>query len=82
VFLHLGGGQVILNKDIIGIFNYNLVNKSRDTKEFIEIITDEQSAEKISKDKKCKSFIVTNDKIFLSPISSLTLQKRVLNFPH
>jgi hypothetical protein len=76
VFLHLGEEQLVLSKDIIGIFDYNLVKKSRDTKEFIEIVTDEMVIEKISKNKEIKSFIITKDKVFLSPISSLTLQKR------
>lgn len=79
MFLHLGSEKSLLNKEIIGIFDYNLIKKSRITKEFMEIITNEGAIEQTNIDKKVKSFIVTKDKVFLSPISSLTLQKRILN---
>lgn len=80
MFLHLGGEKVVCDPEIIGIFNYDLVNKSRDTKEFIEIMTTEQNLVKIKEEIKTKSFVVTTEKVFLSPISSVTLQKRVFKF--
>lgn len=80
MFLHLGEEKSIQNKDIIGIFNYELIKKSKSTKEFIDIMTHEGVLEKVSKNNKIKSFVVAKEKVFLSPISSTTLQKRVLNF--
>lgn len=82
MFLHLGNEKLVLAKDIIGIFDYNLIKKSRITKEFMEIITNEEALEEASADKKVKSFVVTKDKVYLSPISSVTLQKRILNFAY
>jgi hypothetical protein len=80
VFLHLGEEKSVRHSDIIGIFNYELIKKSKSTKKFIDIMTYEGVLEKVSKDKKIKSFVVAKDKVFLSPISSTTLQKRILNF--
>lgn len=76
MFLHLGEGRLVRGKEIIGIFNYDLIQKSRDSKEFIEITTNERGIEKINTTKKIKSFIVTQNKTFLSPISTITLEKR------
>jgi hypothetical protein len=80
VFIHLGEEKAILNRDLIGIFNYELIKKSKTAKEFIDIMAHDGVLEKVSKDKKIKSFVVAKDKVFLSPISSTTLQKRILNF--
>jgi len=80
VFLHLGEEKSISNKEIIGIFNYELVKKSKATKEFIDIMTVDGVLQKVSEDKEVKSFVVGNDKVFLSPISSVTLQNRILNY--
>ena len=80
MFLHLGEEKSISNKEIIGIFNYELVKKSKATKEFIDIMTVDGVLQKVSEDKEVKSFVVGNDKVFLSPISSVTLQNRILNY--
>lgn len=80
MFLHLGEEKSILYKDIIGIFDYDLVKKSEVTKEFLDLAVYEQVVEEVSSEKEIKSFIVTKDKVFLSPISSLTLKNRILNF--
>jgi len=79
VYLHLGEEKVISNQEIVGIFDYDLVKKSKTTKEYLELMDNDQVLEKVSKGKIVKSFIVTNNKVFLSPISSLTLQKRMFN---
>lgn len=80
MFLHLGEERSILNQDILGIFDYKLVKKSKITKEFMDLVVHDQTLEKVSMDKEVKSFVVTKEKVFLSPISSLTLQKRILKF--
>jgi len=79
MFLHLGSEVLVFQKDIIGIFDYNLIKKSRATKEFMEIAANEHLVIRGEEDKKIKSFIVTSKKIYLSPISADTLQKRVMS---
>jgi hypothetical protein len=79
MFLHIGGDIVIPEKNIIAILDIESTTISKDTKEFLKIAEEEGFINAISDDLP-KSFIITeNDKkskIYLSPISSVTLQKR------
>ena len=80
MFLHIGGDVVIPVKNIIAIFDIETTTISKDTKEFLKIAEEEGFIESISEEDLPKSFIITEtekkSKIFLSPISSVTLQKR------
>lgn len=79
MFLHIGGDVVIPIKNIIAILDIETTTISKDTKDFLSIAEEEGFIEAISNDLP-KSFVITeNDKkskIYLSPISSVTLQKR------
>lgn len=79
MFLHLGGDVVIPTKNVIAIFDIDSTTISEDTRDFLKIAEEEGFIESISEDIP-KSFIITEtnkkSKIYLSPISSVTLQKR------
>lgn len=79
MFLHIGGDVVIPVKNIIAILDIESTTISKDTKEFLTIAEEEGFINSISNDLP-KSFIITEtdkkSKIYLSPISSVTLQKR------
>ena len=79
MFLHLGGDVVIPLKNIIAIMDIDTTTVSKDTKDFLRIAEEEGFIENISDDLP-KSFIITEknkkSKIYLSPISSVTLMKR------
>jgi hypothetical protein len=79
MFLHIGGDVVIPIKNIIAILDIDTTTISKDTKEFLKIAEEEGFVESISYDLP-KSFIITEidkkSKIYLSPISSVTLHKR------
>ena len=79
MFLHIGGDVVIPMKNVIAILDIETTTLSKDTKEFLKIAEEEGFIDAISKDLP-KSFIITEiekkSKIYLSPISSVTLQKR------
>jgi len=79
MFLHIGGEVVIPMKNVIAILDIENTTISKDTKEFLRIAEEEGFIEAISDDLP-KSFIITEcdkkSKIYLSPISSVTLQKR------
>ncbi|MCK9217669.1 MAG: DUF370 domain-containing protein [Firmicutes bacterium] len=79
MFIHLGEDVVIPLKDVISIMNLETSSYSKKTKEFLKIAEDEGFLNKIT-DKEPKSFIFTikdnQTIIYLSPISSVTLQKR------
>lgn len=79
MFLHIGGDVVVPIKNIIAIMDLESTTLSKDTREFLSIAEEEGFIESISDDIP-KSFIITEidkkSKIYLSPISSITLQKR------
>ncbi|NMB33183.1 MAG: DUF370 domain-containing protein [Clostridium sp.] len=79
MFLHIGGEYVVLTKNIIAIMDMETTTVSKSTKEFLTVAEEEGFVESISNEIP-KSFIITEvdkkSKIFLSPISSITLQKR------
>jgi len=79
MFLHIGGDVVIPLKNIIAIFDIDTTTISKDTKEFLKVAEEEGFVESISEDLP-KTFIITESdkksKIYLSPISSITLFKR------
>ena len=78
MFIHIGGDVVIPVRNIIAILDIDTTTISRDTKDFLRIAEEEGFIESISEDLP-KSFIITDtekkSKIYLSPISSVKLQK-------
>lgn len=79
MFIHLGGDVVVPLKDIIAIMDIESSSISQNTKEFLQTAEDEGFIKRISNDNP-KSFILSEKDnktiIYLSPISSVTLQKR------
>ncbi|MGE4283115.1 MAG: extracellular matrix regulator RemB [Clostridia bacterium] len=79
MFLHLGGDVVVRLKNVIAIMDLETTTISKISKEFLTIAEEEGFIENISEDLP-KSFIITEvdkkSKIYLSPISSVTLYKR------
>ncbi len=79
VFIHLGEDIAVPLKDVVSIINIKTGCFSKKTKEFLKIAEDEGFLVNIS-DKEPKSFIFTirdnRTIIYLSPISSVTLNKR------
>ena len=78
MFLHIGQEVSILVKNIIAIIDYDTTGFSASTEEFLEIANDEGFV--VSLTDKPNSFIITMDKVYLSPISSITLYKRTKEF--
>lgn len=79
MFLHIGGDVVVPIKNVIAIMDIDTTTISKDTKEFLKVAEEEGFIKSISDDLP-KSYIITEtdkkSKIYLSPISSVTLQKR------
>ncbi len=79
MFIHLGGNVVVPLNDLISIMDIESSCHSKNTKEFLKTAEDEGFLVKIT-DEKPRSFIFTvkdnQTIIYLSPISSTTLQKR------
>ena len=74
MFIHLGGDTVVRSAEVIAIIQ-NGMESSKITKEFLESKEREQQLIHISKEE-TKSYVVMRDRIYCSPISSLTLKRR------
>ncbi len=84
MFLHLGENTVISTENLVGIFDMDNTTVSKTTRDYLS---------KMQKDKKIvnvsyeipKSFILCRDKetgediVYISPISTQTLLKRIQN---
>ncbi|WP_035293163.1 MULTISPECIES: extracellular matrix regulator RemB [Clostridiaceae] len=79
MFLHLGENVVVPVEDVIGIFDMETTMYSSDTSQFLRLAEEDGFVERVTKEKP-KSFVIAEvdkkSKIYLSPISSSTLQKR------
>lgn len=79
MFLHLGENVVVPIKDIIGIFDLESSMYSSDTIQFLRMAEEDGFVERITKEHP-KSFVIAEvnkkSKVYLSPISSVTLAKR------
>ena len=76
MFLHLGENTVISSSEIIGIFDMDTSTVNKAIRDYLS---------KAEKDKKTvyvnfelpKSFIVCKDKIYICPLNTSTLLKRI-----
>lgn len=75
MFLHLGGDTMVSFEEIISIINAEHAMGANSTKEFLKQAARHERVERLDGDN-YKSIIVTPTKVYLSPISSLTLKKR------
>ncbi|WP_100405889.1 extracellular matrix regulator RemB [Bacillus solitudinis] len=75
MFIHLGGDFIIRSKEIIAILNQDVQEMSTMTKAFLK---QEESQKKrvVISSEFIKSIVVTDDSIFYSPVSSITLNRR------
>ncbi len=73
MYLHLGNEFIIDKRKIIGIFDIENTSTSHITKDFLN--KNSKKIKEISFEEP-KSFILTNEKILISNISSTTLKKR------
>lgn len=75
MYIHLGGDKVIRSRELIAIFDISNDKPSKLPKTFLTHAEQERIVEKIG-DEDPKSLIVTESKLFYSPISASTLKKR------
>lgn len=84
MFLHLGQDTVIIEDDIIGIFDLDTTTVSKPTRDYLKTMQKDGNVVNVSYDLP-KSFVITCKKksnkktMFISPISTATLLKRSEN---
>ncbi|WP_202081576.1 extracellular matrix regulator RemB [Caldalkalibacillus salinus] len=77
MYIHLGGDIVVQAKEIIAILEYSPNDLDLKSYPFIDQQEEAGSITWIAKDA-TKSIVVTEDHVYGSPISSLTLNRRAL----
>ncbi|WCK54530.1 DUF370 domain-containing protein [Aneurinibacillus sp. Ricciae_BoGa-3] len=74
MFIHLGGDIVVRSADVITILDSH-AKSSKITRQFIET-ADAEGRLVTFGNEECKSYVITKDNVYMSPISSLTLKRR------
>ena len=75
MFLHLGDSTVVNTKEIIGIFVMDTSTVNKATRDYLNLAEKNKKIVYVNYDLP-KSFVVTNDKIFVCPLNTSTLYKR------
>lgn len=75
MYLHLGEDTVVNSKEIIGIFDMDTSTVNKATRDYLNIAEKNKKTVYVNYDLP-KSFIVTKDKIYISPLNTSTLLKR------
>lgn len=75
MFIHLGGDFVLKTERIIAIFDHQTQGFSKENQLFMEGYQGKKRTVHVSVDPP-KSMVVTDDEIFMSPISTHTLKRR------
>jgi hypothetical protein len=78
MFLHLGEDTVITDKNIVGIFDIDTCTVSKATRDYLARAEKEKRVVYVNYDLP-KSFIVTDKCVYISPINTATLLRRVNN---
>lgn len=75
MFIHIGGDDIIESKDVIAMIDYQYISSSTINE---EMVNNQQKANNVITldEEETKSVIITNDHIYYSPLSVLTLKKR------
>lgn len=76
MFIHIGGDIVVQSKDVVAILNLNRID--RNAKKNNQLVNKGNNGKQadLKNDTEIKSIVITNDRIYYSPISSITLKKR------
>ena len=81
MYLNIGQDTVILDKDILGIFDLDNTTVMKSTREYINTASKKGECVTVSFEDLPKSFIVTTEndkkKIYISPLNTSTIFKRI-----
>lgn len=75
MFIHLGGDMVLKAESIITIIDHQSKDASAENKAFLQENIDKKRTRAVTDDPP-KSIVITEECIYLSPISSHTLKRR------
>lgn len=75
MYLHIGGDVIIPFKEVIGVFDA-VSSDATVTREFLKVAREEGFVVSVMDGNPEKSFVVTNEKVYMSPIACSTLRRR------
>ncbi|MGN0524176.1 MAG: extracellular matrix regulator RemB [Eubacterium sp.] len=75
MYLHIGEDTVITDREIIGIFDMDTSTVNKATRDYLAEAEKRGRVEYVNYDLP-KSFIVTDEKVYVSPINTSTLLRR------
>ncbi|MBE6631241.1 MAG: DUF370 domain-containing protein [Ruminococcaceae bacterium] len=76
MYLHIGNNKNVRNSEIIGIFDMDNSTVSAATKKFLKNAEKNKKMVSVCEDVP-RSFIVTDDKVYISQLSSTALSGRI-----
>lgn len=75
MYIHLGGEKIIRTSQLIAIFDISIEQSSKLSRQFVAQAQKNKEVESIGEEEP-KSIVVTEQKVYYSPISTSTLKKR------
>lgn len=75
MYLHIGEDTLIEDKEIIGIFDMDTSTVNKATRDYLKKAETDKRVIYVNYDLP-KCFVVTDDKVYVSPINTGTLNKR------
>ena len=75
MYLHIGEDTLIKDKEIIGIFDMETSTVNKATRDYLKKAETDKRVIYVNYDLP-KCFVVTDDKVYVSPINTGTLNKR------
>lgn len=75
MFIHLGGDIVLKAERIVAILDHNSQNLSKENHDMMKDHKKRKATVQVTEDNP-KSMVITEEEIYLSPISSHTLKRR------
>jgi extracellular matrix regulatory protein B len=75
VYIHLGGEKIIRTSQLVAIFDISIEQSSKLSRQFVVHAQKNKEVETIGEEDP-KSIVVTEQKVYYSPISTSTLKKR------
>ncbi len=76
MFMHLGANVLVESSQVITIIDAKMLETAKSLEEFLQVQEEEGFVIDIEPGN-TKSYVVTNSNVYFSPISTLTLKKRM-----
>ncbi|RUS48777.1 extracellular matrix regulator RemB [Cohnella sp. AR92] len=75
MYIHLGGEKIIRTSRVVAIFDISIESSSKLSRQFVAQARKNRDVEVIGEEDP-KSIVVTEERVYYSPISTSTLKKR------